>query len=151
MKTALLPNGLITPTRKRRLAAILYESVLLFGVLFVADYLFDTLTQSKHGLMLRNERQIWLFLVIGAYFAWFWRHGGQTLAMKTWHLRLIQENGLPASWVQCMLRYLLCCMFTPTGLGFIYSCFDPNRQFPQDRLLNLNLVCTRRPLGEAPA
>ena len=47
---------------------MVYEGVLLFAVVFLADYLFDTLTQSKHGLMLRSTRQAWLFLVIGGYF-----------------------------------------------------------------------------------
>jgi hypothetical protein len=38
-----------TPTRLRRFASMMYEGVLLFAVVFLADYLFDTLTQSKHG------------------------------------------------------------------------------------------------------
>ena len=47
---------------------MMYEGVLLFAVVFLADYLFDTLTQSKHGLMLRGARQAWLFFAIGVYF-----------------------------------------------------------------------------------
>ncbi|HEX4843980.1 MAG TPA: RDD family protein [Limnobacter sp.] len=136
-------NGLVSPSRKRRLACMLYESMLLFGVLFIAGYMFDTLTQSKHALYLRNERQWWLFFVLGVYFVWFWRHGGQTLAMKTWHIRIVNEQGHKANWFQLVLRYLLCWLFTLTGIGFIYSFFDKNGQFPQDRLAKTLLVSTQ--------
>jgi hypothetical protein len=57
---------------------MMYEGVLLFAVVFLTDYLFDTLTQSKHGLMLRSTRQAWLFLAIGGYFMLCWVRSGQT-------------------------------------------------------------------------
>lgn len=138
-----LDNGFFSPTRKRRLAALIYEAMLLFGVVFIAGYLFDTLTQSKHALMLRHERQAWLFFVLGLYFVWFWRHGGQTLAMKTWHIRLIREDGQKVTVIQGILRYVLCYFFTLSGIAFIYSFFDKNGQFPQDRLLRTLLVSTQ--------
>ncbi|VDL05448.1 hypothetical protein FR5810_02403 [Bordetella pertussis] len=86
-----------TPSRLRRFACMMYEGVLLFGVVFIASYLFDTLTQSKHGLMLRDGRQVWLFLVIGLYFVLCWRRRGQTLPMKTWNIRLVDRDGQPPS------------------------------------------------------
>lgn len=138
-----LDNGYYSPTRKRRFAALIYEAMLLFGVVFMAAYLFDTLTQSKHALMLRHERQAWLFFVLGVYFVWFWRHGGQTLAMKTWHIRLIREDGHRITLIQGMLRYVLCYLFTLSGVAFVYSFFDKNGQFPQDRLLGTLLVSTQ--------
>jgi len=116
-------NGMISPSRKRRLAAMLYESMLLFGVIFMAAYLFDTLTQSRHALTLRHERQLWLFFVLGFYFWWFWTHGGQTLAMKTWHIKVVTEEGKPVTGVTAVLRYFLCWLFIPTGLALIYSFF----------------------------
>lgn len=138
-----LDNGFFSPTRARRLAALVYESMLLFGVVFIAGYFFDTLTQSKHALMLRHERQAWLFFVLGLYFVWCWRHGGQTLAMKTWHIRLIREDGDRITLVQAILRYVLCYFFTLSGIAFIYSFFDKNGQFPHDRLLGTVLVSTQ--------
>ncbi len=38
----------------RRLLAMTYEAMLLFAVVFVAGYLFDTLTQSRQALMFRH-------------------------------------------------------------------------------------------------
>ncbi len=82
------------PTRLRRFACMMYEGVLLFGVVFLAGYLFDTLTQSRSGLMLRHARQVFLFLAIGVYFLACWRRGGQTLPMKTWNIHAVRIPAL---------------------------------------------------------
>jgi len=97
----------LTPSRLRRFACMMYEAVLLFGVVFLAGYLFDTLTQSKHALMLRHARQLWLFIVIGIYFVLCWRRNGQTLPMKTWNIRLLDRDGRPPSVPRLVLRSLL--------------------------------------------
>ena len=133
----------VTPSRKRRFASALYDAMLLFGVVFVAGYLFDTLTQSRHALMHRHERQLWLFFVLGVYFVWFWSHGGQTLAMKTWHLKILNEKGEPVTKLQAGIRYVFCWLFAWNGMGFIYSMFDKQGQFLQDRLAKTMLVSTR--------
>jgi uncharacterized RDD family membrane protein YckC len=86
---------------------MMYEGVLLFAVVFLADYLFDTLTQSKHGLMLRSTRQAWLFLVIGGYFLLCWARSGQTLPMKAWHIRLVDVHGATPSFRRLVLRFIL--------------------------------------------
>ena len=88
-----LPNATLpTPSLKRRMACWLYEGMLLFGVLFIADYLFSTLSQTRHALENRLPQQLFLFLVLGIYFVWFWSRG-QTLAMKTWHIRIVDRQG----------------------------------------------------------
>ncbi|MGZ3237424.1 MAG: RDD family protein, partial [Burkholderiaceae bacterium] len=74
---------------------MLYEAMLLFGVLFISAWLFSTLLQQRNALYLRHALQYWLFLVVGVYFVWFWTHSGQTLAMKTWRIRLVTKNGEP--------------------------------------------------------
>ena len=38
------------PGLARRLAAFIYEGVLLFGVTMIAGYLFSSLTQQRHAL-----------------------------------------------------------------------------------------------------
>jgi uncharacterized RDD family membrane protein YckC len=86
---------------------MMYEAVLLFGVVFVAGYLFDTLTQSRNALMLRHARQLWLFAAVGCYFVLCWRRAGQTLPMKTWHIRLVDRHGAPPSLLRLLLRYAL--------------------------------------------
>ncbi len=95
-----------TPGVGRRLACFVYEGVLLFGVVMLADYLFATLSQQRHALQQREVGMAFLFVVLGIYFNWFWSHGGQTLAMKTWHIRLVAHNGGAVSQRRAVARYL---------------------------------------------
>ncbi|HBT32406.1 MAG TPA: RDD family protein [Pusillimonas sp.] len=159
------PRTLITPSRWRRFSSMMYEGVLLFAVVFLASYLFDTLTQSRSGLMFRHERQVALFIAIGIYFVLSWKYKGQTLPMKTWNIRLIDKNGLPPTVGRLTLRYILVwpiplisillvqglsritgyastdllIVFTPFTL-FIWTWFDAERQFLHDRLLGTRLI-----------
>jgi uncharacterized RDD family membrane protein YckC len=86
---------------------MIYEAVILFGIFFSAGLLFDLITQSKNPLPLRTLRQIYLFIVIGAYFTYFWGHGGQTLAMKTWRIKVTAVSGHTLRFKQACIRYCL--------------------------------------------
>ncbi len=95
------------------MACFVYEGVLLFGVVMIAAYLFSSLTQQRHALVGRHGLQVFLFLVLGVYFSWFWSHGGQTVAMKAWHIQLIEIRGnqphavsKARAWVRYMLSWL---------------------------------------------
>ena len=100
-------SGLIsTPSLLRRMSCWLYEGMLLFAVVFMAGYLFSTLTQTRHALQNRLGQQVFIFLVLGIYFTWFWRKG-QTLAMKTWHIRMVDVAGQPLQHRRALLRYVL--------------------------------------------
>lgn len=148
---------------KRRLLCMVYESMLLFGVLFIATWLFSTLLQQRHALYLRDALQDWLFVVLGLYFCWFWTHGGQTLAMKTWHLRVLDREDAPLRWGRAMLRYALCWLWFLPGLAVakligaqgwmlvllpaanfvlwaLISRFDADRQFLHDRIARTRIV-----------
>jgi len=151
--------------RLRRFACMMYEAVLLFGVVFLAGYLFDTLTQSRNALMWRLIRQGVLFVAIGVYFVLSWRKRGQTLPMKTWNIRLVDRQGQTPSLGRLLARYGLIwpipllaawgvqqaarltgyastdllIVFAPFAL-FIPTWFDTDRQFLHDRLLGTRLV-----------
>ncbi|NYT65130.1 RDD family protein [Alcaligenaceae bacterium] len=158
----------ITPSRWRRFACMMYEGVLLFGVVFLAGYLFDTLTQSRDALMYRHARQFVLFLAIGIYFLLCWRARGQTLPMKTWDIRLVDRDGNTPTASRLLLRYLLLwpvpllaaglvySASTLTGYGstdllivftpfvtFLWTWVDPDQQFLHDRLLGTRLIDLR--------
>ena len=85
------------------MACWLYEGMLMFGVVFIADYLFSTLTQTRHAMDNRHSQQAFLFLIFGIYFVWFWSHG-QTLAMKTWDIRVTDRQGRPLSQQRALRR-----------------------------------------------
>ena len=97
---------LAAPGLFRRMACWVYEGILMFGVVFIAGYLFGTLTQTRHALDNRHQLQAFLFLVFGIYFVWFWSKG-QTLAMKTWNIQLVDTHGKDVSQKRALLRYLL--------------------------------------------
>ncbi|MFA7437010.1 RDD family protein [Castellaniella sp.] len=162
-------------SRRRRFACMIYEGILLFGVVFLAGYLLDTLTQSRHGLMWRPERQIFLFVAIGLYFLVSWRRNGQTLPMKTWGIRLADPNGQTPGFTRLLLRYLLLwplpllsawlvarlsaalqssaidmlIVLAPFSL-FIWTWFDPRGQFLHDRILGTELLAQPRPGPQMP-
>lgn len=161
---------MLSASRWRRFASMIYEGVLLFAVVFITGYLFDTLTQSHSGNVLRHSRQALLFLAIGLYFVLCWRLRGQTLPMKTWHLRLVDQNGARPSTTRLLLRYLLIwpvpllaallvqAVAAVTGHNafdlfivaapfalFITSWLDADGQFLHDRIAGTRLVDTRNP------
>jgi uncharacterized RDD family membrane protein YckC len=93
------------PSLKRRMACWLYEGILLFAVTFMAGYLFSTLSQTRYALDNRHGLQAFVFLVLAIYFTWFW-HKGQTLAMKTWRIRVVDSHGNSLSQKQAFARFL---------------------------------------------
>ena len=99
-----------TPTLFRRMACWLYEGMLLFGVTFISAYLFSALSQSRHGLANRLGLQIFVALVLALYFTWFW-HKGQTLAMKTWRIRVLDQHGQALTQALALKRFLLSCLW----------------------------------------
>ncbi len=102
-----LASAARAPGLARRLAAFVYEGILLFGVTMIAGYLFSSLTQQRHALNGRGGLMAFLFVVLGIYFVWFWSRGGQTVAMKAWHVRLVMPDGQPVSQGRALVRYLL--------------------------------------------
>lgn len=90
----------------RRMASFLYEGVVLFGVVFVAGWLYSTLTQQRNALVGQQGLQAFLFMVLGIYFIWFWSRGGQTVAMKAWHLRVVDQHGRPLTQMRALARYV---------------------------------------------
>ena len=113
-----------TPGVWRRMACWLYEGMLLFGVVFIAGYLFGTLTQTRNALDNRHALQGFVFLALSAYFMVFWTRG-QTLAMKTWHIRLVDSQGALVSRQRALLRYLLAWVWVLPPLALAWSAALP--------------------------
>lgn len=113
-------GALQTPALLRRLACFVYEGVLLFGVVVAAGLLYSLATQQRHALVGHHGLQAFLFVVLGIYFVWFWSRGGQTLAMQTWHIRLLTRDGRPVPRVRALGRYLLCWLWFLPALAAVY-------------------------------
>lgn len=151
-----------TPSLLRRMACWLYEGLLMFGVVFISGYLFGTLSQTRNALDNRHALQAFLFVIFGIYFVWFWAKG-QTLAMKTWNIRLVDRHNAPVSQKRALARYCLSWLwflppliaispFTLSGgevsvllIGWVFvwallSRFHPDRQFWHDAWAGTRLV-----------
>lgn len=105
----------------RRFAAFLYEGVLLFGVVFFAGFLYSVLTRQQNALQGRTGLGAFLFVVLGLYFVGFWTRSGQTLAMKTWHLRVVDAAGRPLTAGRALLRYLLSWLWFAPALAGVWA------------------------------
>jgi len=159
-------TSLLAPSLWRRMSCWLYEGILLFGVWFIAGYLFGTLSQTRHALDNRVALQAFLFVVFGIYFTWFWAKG-QTLAMKTWDIRLLDARGLPVTQRRALVRYIASWVWflpplaamAPFGLSgaatfvimagwvavwAILSRFHPQQQFWHDAWCGTRLVHSAR-------
>jgi uncharacterized RDD family membrane protein YckC len=113
----------------------------LFCIAFFAGLLFLGAAGTSPSGSLRHVFQIYLFLVIGIYFVGSWRHRGQTLAMKTWKLRLVGAGGARITLRQAMLRYACAwpCLVLG-GIGILYAPSDRERRFLHDRLAGTSIV-----------
>jgi len=104
---AVARDGLVAaPPLVRRMAAFLYEGVLLFGVLGVTALVYGVLAHQTSGIEKRTGLIAVCFLVLGVYFIGLWTRAGQTLAMKTWHLRIAAADGTPLTPYRALARYL---------------------------------------------
>ena len=90
---------------------------------------------------MRAAFQIYLLGIALAYFAWCWLRGGQTLAMKTWRIRVVAKDGTPITLGQTLLRFVLAALGIGfAGAGLIWAFFDSDRQFLHDRLAGTRIV-----------
>jgi uncharacterized RDD family membrane protein YckC len=126
----------VTPGLARRLGSMLYEALLLFAVAFFAGFAFHFASGAAplEGWLLRAH-QAFLAAVFAAYFLWCWLRGGQTLAMKTWRVRLVGVS--PG---RALLRFLLVLVLVPTGVSLVWAIVDRDGQFLHDRLAGTRLV-----------
>jgi uncharacterized RDD family membrane protein YckC len=120
----------------------MYEGVLVFAIVFVAAYLFIALARDTPSGWLRIAFYIYLLCICGGYFVFCWVRTGQTLAQKTWNLRLTNLDGSLLRPRQAILRYLLALPSISSGIGLLWALIDPERQFLHDRLVGSRLQTT---------
>lgn len=153
-----------TPSIKRRLTAMVYETFLLAAVEMLAVALWLVVTGNRHDPVFQHGLKAWLFLVTGAYFVYSWTNSGHTLAMKTWRLCVVTEGGarVPlrtavrrylAAWGWFLPALLVCWLAGLHGKGEMAAAlavgiaawsmtalFDKDRRFLHDRLAGTRIV-----------
>jgi len=117
---------------------MLYESMLLIAIAAAAVLLFLLLFGDATHSPKRHFLQIYVWLIFGIYFVWCWRKSGQTLAMQTWRIKLVNQAGQPLTTAQACKRYVLATVFF--GAGFLWAFFDREGLFLHDRLTGGKLI-----------
>lgn len=160
------------PTIKRRLIAMVYEILLALAALFLPFLVFEIATKASHTAMVEHMRQFLAFLILGAYFIHQWTRKGQTLAMQTWRIKLVQPGQAHLPIRTATLRYLLCWLWILPGIVVAYlgdlsnkhklyallasvllwsltAFLDKDRQFLHDRIAGTRLVQLPKPEKKA--
>lgn len=120
---------------------MLYESLLLVGVLALSFLTPNMVIGMLWQVVLPGWAQ-WLHvaIVLGIYFVWLWHRSGQTLAMKTWRIRIVAHDGAPPSVGRALVRYLLAWPAVLSGTALLWALLDRDRQFLHDRLAGTRIV-----------
>lgn len=128
---------------RRRIASLVYESLLLAGILALTFLVPNLILGVIWGVTPPGWLAwIHVFGVLGAYFVWYWTRSGQTLAMQTWRLQIVTaEEGKPPAALTGWLRYMLAWPSVLLGgLGLLWALVDRDRQFLHDRLAGTRVV-----------
>jgi len=125
----------------RRLAAGLYDAMLVFAV--VAALTFIVVTTRGDAVPSGNIFfQLLLVAAIAIYFAGFWVTG-QTPGMRTWKLSLVTRDGKGVSWQVALIRFAAAIPSAAIfGLGFFWVIFDADKQALHDKIAKTRLVVT---------
>ena len=159
------------PSIKRRVASLVYESMLLAALLVIAAFPVAGLKGAALAGAPHFIFQAYLLCVTAAYFTWFWRHGGQTLAMKTWAFRVINIDGSNLNFARALIRFFVALIFygpacvglvllffperisrvvtmwafLPMAATVLWARFDVDHQFLHDRMAGTRLIDTKPP------
>jgi uncharacterized RDD family membrane protein YckC len=127
----------------RRLAAMFYDSWLV-AALWLLGVTVDTFvgagSEGSHLVL-----QIYAILSPMVFFSWFWMHGGQTLGMRAWRLKLLSGAGAEVTLRQSLTRCFGAMLsMLALGLGYLWILFDRDGLAWHDRISNTRLVMVRK-------
>lgn len=135
-KPDFLPVGL-----PRRIGAILYDILILLGIVFAAALplpLLDGLVGEQSWALF--VKRFYLLLVIFIYFGGFWSHGGQTVGMKAWRIQVTSADGSSVTWSRALIRFLSGLLSVASlGMGFLWALTNRERAAWHDRLSSTHL------------
>jgi uncharacterized RDD family membrane protein YckC len=130
----------------RRLAALLYDSVLLTALLVI--FTLGAVFLNHRAAIEPKTAGAWFYLyqaglvgVIASYYVLNWMRSGQTLGMRAWHLRAVTETGKPLALKAAALRLVFGALaWAPAALGVLWLYFDPEHLALHDRLSKTRVV-----------
>ena len=122
----------------KQLAAMLYDSFLVFAVLFLAAAVAIVFNRGE-AIENNHAFSVYLLFSLFTFYAWFWRKSGQTLGMRAWKIRIVSELGGNPGWGVCYLRLIFALLsIACLGLGYWWRLFKPYTW--HDRLSQTRIV-----------
>lgn len=123
------------PALLRRLAAVFYDTCLLLALLFVATALILPFNAGQAYTAQQIVYPLYLLLVSFLFYGWFWTHGGQTLGLRAWKLKVLTIDRKPISWTQALVRFASAILsWLMFGMGFLWILFNKDRRAWHDQL-----------------
>jgi uncharacterized RDD family membrane protein YckC len=117
------------PGLLRHMAAIVYDFLLLVALLFFATAI---LLPFNHGEAFSQQQifyPLYLFVVSFCFYGWFWTHGGQTLGLKSWKIKVLSDKYELITWRQAFIRFITSLFsWAILGLGFLWILIDKNQR-----------------------
>jgi uncharacterized RDD family membrane protein YckC len=121
----------------RRIGAFSYDIILLIAVLFLMTAIVMPVSQGvidSSNLFFK----VYIATVIFLFFGWFWVHGGQTLGMRAWKIRVELDNGQNLGWSQAILRFIIAVL--TFGVGLLWCLWDPRHRALHDVLARTQVI-----------
>ena len=129
----------------RRFAALIYDSLLIGALLLVYT---AAAVLVRGSALTRDSGGIWWYgyragevAIIAIYYVLNWVRSGQTLGMRAWRLRAVDESGMPLGVARAAHRFV--CGFLawgPLALGVLWLYLDPEHLAIHDRLSHTRIV-----------
>ena len=126
----------------RRLMSIVYDQLILWAIWIATGFVHALIFGVDTPENPQNLQRTLFPMLLGStflFYYWFWTHGGQTLGMRAWRLKVIDArlDGTPPHFLRCVLRFVGAFFSVSVfGLGYIWVLFDPNRDTWHDRISN---------------
>jgi uncharacterized RDD family membrane protein YckC len=142
------------PELWRRLAAMVYDFLLVVAVsifysaVTIALNVFITGHTEGQRIEWGPFKPLvflgWILTVI-FFFCYFWRKSGQTLGMKTWRMKIINEENRYPTYSQGFIR----CLIAPfslllLGVGYWWVFSNPERQTLHDQLSKTRTILVEK-------
>lgn len=125
-----------------RLALVmLYDALVVVALWFLAGLAALPLTGGGRQVLHDPLLTAWVLLVWFAYLAWCWTHGGQTVGMRAWKVRITGSGGESVSWRSAVVRFGVALVSAAClGAGFWWALADPLSRTWHDRASGTRLV-----------
>lgn len=134
-------------TLPRRLMIMLYDSLIMLGLLMVATAIALPFGETEKLALRDFWFTLWLILVCFLYLAGCWHSAGMTVGMRAWRVKIVNANGGKISWLRCLLRFLVGFVsIGALGIGLIWALFDKKKRCWHDFAGHTLLIKNQKPI-----